>query len=92
MTKRVEYDCALTPEVYWALRDDNGYDEYVNATNVPPTKAVVLSCTEDAEGNVTRVTSVTAVKNPIPYPLRGMLKCKDGFTFSICCSETNFFQ
>ena len=83
MTTRVEYDCALAPEVYWALRDDNGYDKYVNATNVPRTSSEVISFTEDADGTVTRIAKVTALKNPIPYPVRGMLKCRDGFAFTI---------
>ena len=81
-TKRVHHDCALTPAAYWALRDDIRYCQYVASAGDPPTTSLELSCTE-ADGVVTRISAITAVKNPIPYALRGMLGCKQGFTFKI---------
>ena len=48
----------------------------------PPTHAEVLSQSEE-DGVITRVTSMTPVTNPVPYSLRSMLGCKDGFTFKI---------
>ena len=63
MTKRVEYDCALSPEEYWALRDDDAYAQYVAINGDPPTNTVELSLDEGASGVVTRSASVTASRS-----------------------------
>jgi hypothetical protein len=82
MTATAVHDCVLAPDAYWALRDDEGYHDYLSSAVEPPTKSVLHQKTEE-DGCVTRVASLTPLQNPIPYAMRSMLKCRDGFTFKI---------
>ena len=79
----VVVDCSLTPIEYWSLRDDERYHDFLQSAVDPPVTASVISREEDEDGLITRVAEVTPVKNPIPYSLRSMLGCRNGFTFRI---------
>ncbi len=82
MPNRVaSYDCALPPSVYWALREDDGFEQY--SAGREGNFFEVTSRTVDDEGTITRSARVTAEKNPIPSSMRKMLGCTDGFTFVI---------
>ena len=83
MAAPIVHDCALAPHVYWALRDDQRYSEYVAAGSDPPNTVEVLSRNETEDGLITEVKRVATLKNPIPYSMRSMLGCKDGFAFTI---------
>ena len=76
-----EHLCTLVPNDYWALRDDNAFEAYV--AECDGNRHSVLSLDEDADGLITRVSKVTALKNPIPSSFRSMLGCGDEFSFKI---------
>ena len=80
--RSAQHACSLTPLEYWSMRDDYKYHAYLSQTADPPVNHEILSQTEE-DGYVTRETTVTPVTNPIPYSLRGMLGCRNGFTFKI---------
>ena len=81
-TTTVQHPCALSPVEYWSLRDDYRYHKYLDESAQPPVDHVILEQTEE-DGYITRVSSVTPLTNPIPTSLRGMMGCRDGFTFQI---------
>lgn len=81
-------DCAISAKKYWALRDDKEYCEHVARHADPPSELEVLSLVESPTGAVTRVSKVKALRNPIPYLLRGTLGCKHGFA----CTATETWQ
>jgi hypothetical protein len=75
------HECPVTAEVYWMLRDDPGWEQYV--ANMDRVVVNVVSWLEEGGVELTSLKTVTAIENPIPVSLRGMLKCKDGFTFEL---------
>ena len=81
-TTRVVHECSLSPAVYWSLRYEDAYHAYLSAAIKPPVVAKIISRKEE-DGIVERVITVTPETNPIPYSLRSMLGCRDGFTFKI---------
>ena len=81
--RRVTHDCVLAPLEYWGLREDHGYLTYVAEHSTPPNTHVVLSESEDESGWITRTSKLTPKKNPVPVALRGMLGCRESFTFTI---------
>ena len=62
------HPCAVAAEGYWALRDDDGFDQFT--AKADGNTHEVVSTLTDADGCVTRVSKVTALKNPIPKALR----------------------
>ena len=81
--RRATCDCAdISPERFWALRDDLEFQRYVAIKSDPPTVPRLVSSTE-VDGVTTRVTDIVAMKNPIPYLLRSTLGCKEGFTIRL---------
>ena len=68
----IAHDCELPAKVYWALRDDHRYNEYVAAGSDPPNTVELIS-REETDGVITEIKRVSTLKNPIPYALRGML-------------------
>lgn len=75
------HPCAMTGHAYWALRDDDGFDQFT--AKADGNTHEVVSRVTDEDGFVTRVSKVTALKNPIPKALRKTLGCVDGFAFQI---------
>ena len=82
-SKRVVVDCAIPPAEYWRLKDDEGYREYAALNGDPPTTPEVQSEETDDDGWTTRRVVLTAISNPVPYALRGVLGCKDGFKLRV---------
>ena len=72
-------EVACSAESYWALRDDQGFCEYVAIHADPPCKVKIFSWVDNEDGTTTRVMELRALKNPVPYLLQGTLGCRDGF-------------
>ena len=73
--------CDCSAEVFWQLRMDVGFDEYLAKLEKQHFK--VLSLSEEAEHGevvVDRTTSIAYQENPIPSSLRGVLGKEFSFT------------
>jgi hypothetical protein len=79
--REVSVPCQCSPETYWSLRNDHAFDNFTSGLDGNLHR--VVCCSEDDDGLITRVSKVSAIKNPIPPALRGLLGCKDGFSFLI---------